>query len=172
MNDGEVVLSNDAMDAFDRLVEHAGAHVPGLEANRALWDLRLVLETQYSNVVLYEIVVADGTPWDTFLRTNLPKFTEHLAAKGIDMLGGPNVILSIWRGHTMFVFDCAEFFEAVRVIEEISAEELKMRISKWRLEAGFATGLPGVTLTPERPLLMTGPTPGPKAKGEGDGKPS
>jgi hypothetical protein len=161
------------METFDRLLERARSSVHGSEANQTLWTLREELEARYRNVVLYEMVLGQDLSWDTFLKSLVPRLTEHLFAKGVPMLGGPNVIVSVWRGSTMFIFEPDAFFDAIREIEGISADELKIRISAWRLAAGFPNGLPGVTVSPERLLLGSGPSIGDPSRGTGgDGKPS
>jgi hypothetical protein len=125
---------------FDRLTALAESTVEGVDANRALWDARTELEKKYTNVVMYEMVPEEGIAWGAFLRAQLPKLTEHLFAKGIPMLGGPNVVLSVWRGSKLFIFGAGAFFDAICTVEGISHDELWIRISRWRIEAGLSAG--------------------------------
>jgi hypothetical protein len=124
------------MQPFDALFEHASSRVEGLEANQALWDVRRELETDYANVICYEMVLGDQS-WNGFLEQQIPRLTEHLISKGLPLLGGPNVVLSVWQGSHMFMFRCAEFFQAIRDIEHLSPEELRGRIGDWRVGVGL-----------------------------------
>src|SRR5687767_2617465 len=126
------------MDPFEKLLEHATSAVPGLEANRALWDARAELETQYTNVVCYEMVVNENAAWSDFLATAIPRVTEHFDAKGLPMLGGPNAILSVWRGAKLYLFDSRKFFDAVREIEQLDENSFWLQIAEWRKARGLS----------------------------------
>jgi hypothetical protein len=125
------------MDPFQRLLARARSSVEGLEANRALWDARAELETQYSNVVCYEIVAAENVAWSDFIAAMIPRVTEHLSAKGLPMLGGPNAIIAVWRGEKLFLFDSDEFFGALREIEEADESAFWLKIGEWRKAANL-----------------------------------
>jgi hypothetical protein len=126
------------MDPFARLLEHATSAVPGLEANRALWDARAELETRFTNVVCYEMVVNENAAWSDFLATAIPRVTEHFNAKGLPMLGGPNAILAVWRDSKLFLFDSREFFDTIREIEELDENKFWLQIAEWRKALGLS----------------------------------
>jgi hypothetical protein len=126
------------MDPFERLLARASSEVTGHDANRALWDARAELETRYSNVVCYEMVAAEKDTWSDFLARTIPRLTEHLSAKGLPMLGGPNAILSVWRGDKLFIFDSASFFGAVREIQGLDESGFWKQIAQWRSAIGLS----------------------------------
>src|SRR5262245_19288586 len=109
----------EVMDSFERLLARASSEIDGHDANRALWDARAELETRFTNVVCYEMVVGENDAWSEFLARTIPRVTEHLTAKGLPMLGAPSALLSIWRGRKMFMFESRNFFDAVREIEAL-----------------------------------------------------
>lgn len=100
------------------------------------------LEPHHATVVCYEIVLGASATWDGFLREQIPRLTEHLASKGLPILGGPSVVVSIWRGDQMFMFTSPRLFEIISDIESMSRDELLRRIEDWRV----GIGLPSVPL--------------------------
>lgn len=125
------------MDPFSKLLERASSEIPGHEANRALWDARAELETQFNNVVCYEMVVNENDVWSDFLARTIPRLTEHLSAKGLPMLGGPSALLSVWRGESMFMFSSRQFFDVVRELEQLDEPAFWRQIGAWRSAIGL-----------------------------------
>jgi hypothetical protein len=125
------------MEAFDRFLSHARSEVAGADANVTLWNLRKSLEAEHASAVLYEIVLTESSTWEGFLHQQVPRLTEHLTAKGLPMLGGPNVCISVWRGSSMFVFSCGSFFDAICEIEELDSTSLREHIGDWRVAIGL-----------------------------------
>jgi hypothetical protein len=144
------------MDPFDRLLGRAQSKVPGLEANATLWNVRREIEAEHSAAILYEMVLSSESTWESFLRIQLARLTEHFSAKGLPMLGGPNVRLSVWRGPEMFLFSCEEFFGAICEIESLDSRQLKERIGDWRVSIGLERRGAGTWQRPEVPKPMLG----------------
>jgi hypothetical protein len=126
------------MQRFEELLAKAQAQIPGNDANRALWEVREAIEAEFASAVCYEMVLGPSSVWQEFLDVQLPRLTEHLLAKGLPLLGGPNVVLSVWRGSTMFMFGCSEFFDAIAELEHISRDELRARINAAREALGLS----------------------------------
>lgn len=147
------------MQPFEALLERASDRVEGTGANQALWNIRAQLQAEYANVVCYEMVVDERSTWDGFLHLQIPRLTEHLSAKGLPMLGGPSVLLSVWSGPSLFLFDCESFFRAIREIEQVSPAELDRRIAAWRAELGLGLGTVKHAALPESSDLADLPSP-------------
>jgi hypothetical protein len=130
------------MDSFDKLLARASSEIPGLEANRALWEAREELEAQYTNVVCYEMVIGENDAWSEFLARTIPRVTEHFSAKGLPMLGAPSALLSVWRGDKLYLFRSKDFFDVIRELEELDERSLWKQISEWREAIGLSAARP------------------------------
>jgi hypothetical protein len=125
------------MDPFARLLSHAESSHDGHEANRVLWEAREALEAQNTNVVSYEMIAPEQIAWSDFLKTVIPKLTEHFTAKGLPMRGGSGAVLSVWRGGRIYLFTSSQFFSAISEIEELDEKTLWQKINEWRKTAGL-----------------------------------
>lgn len=125
------------MTTLDALLSRATASFEGPEANQFLWDARAELEAEYGSAVLYELVLDEATTLGSMLDAQLPRLTEHLRAKGLPMLGGPSLLVSLWRGSQAFVFRGGALFAAVAELEAITADALRTRLGAERVKLGI-----------------------------------
>ncbi|MCK6549215.1 hypothetical protein L6R52_25455 [Myxococcota bacterium] len=140
------------MADLDALLTRATSSFAGAEANQFLWEVRAELEEAHGRAVLYELVLDDAATLATMLETQLPRLTEHLRAKGLPMLGGPSLLVSLWRGPRAFVFRGDSLFTTVAELAGLTRDELRARLDRERLRLG-------IDEAPKPSGLMLGPGP-------------
>ena len=77
-------MSADGANPFDTLLEKSREIIPGLDANRRMFELRQQMIDEYGSVVMYEVVLASCDPdnWRPFIARELPKLAEQCLRDG------------------------------------------------------------------------------------------
>lgn len=137
--------------SFDRLLARADQTVEGPDLNRVLYETKQEVGPAATG---YEVVVDDRS-FEEFLRVNLPLLTEHLLAKRMPMLGGPTLLVTIWRNDRAHIFGGDHFFEALLEVLDLTEEALRAKIRQARAALGLEPDPWGGTSPPQ--LLLPGP---------------
>jgi hypothetical protein len=145
-------MSPDQTIPFDILLRRAREVIPGLEANRRMFELRSELLEQYGSVVMYEVVLPnrEAAAWSTFVARELPKLSEHLIAKKETVPGRPSVAIFVWTDEEAHHFDGPTFWQAIADIEGCEIPQLLAASRGEEAQDSRSTANP--------PLLLPGPT--------------
>jgi hypothetical protein len=117
------------VDRLERLLSKAKNRVEGLEGNRALWDARTELLESFGRATCYEMVLPSEHPsWESLVRDQLPRLVHYLDTKHESIPGGHHVMISVWRGSSLHIFDGRLFWQTIAEIEGLEPNTLRRQI--------------------------------------------
>jgi hypothetical protein len=117
------------MEGFEALLARASDEVEGPEANQALWDRRLASHEMFGRATCYEMVIPESVKsWDEFRRNQLTKLVHHLQSKQEAFPGGPHLLIGVWRGLRLYLYEGPAFLSAVAEIEGCPVSLIQRRI--------------------------------------------
>lgn len=117
-------------DCIERLLDQAQDSVAGLEANLALWNAKQALIERFGNALSYELIVdqRSASPWTELLEQRMPSLRSYLDSKGVSGVPGPVVLISLWWGDRLYLFEGGDFFRTIAEICGLTTEELDHRL--------------------------------------------
>jgi hypothetical protein len=115
------------MDLFrDLLFSKAFQVVPGPLYNQVSQDLR-----ERGNILFYEVVIREDTPWERLRDNVYPALTRYLRYKSIDPELAVGAVVSLFFHDRFYLLQASEFLRAYREKEGLDPDAFHARVLEW-----------------------------------------
>lgn len=115
-------------DYRELLLARAFKEIPGVEYNRVAFELR---EKGGDSLIIYEIVLDEGKPWE-FLRDKIyPNLVKYLKEKGMDPSSGEGLVISLFMKDYVYFIKGRDFFKVFCEMEGLNENAFHFRVLRW-----------------------------------------
>lgn len=114
-------------DYRDVLTAKAFREIPAEAYNRVLGE---ITADDWPPLV-YEVVVPEAGPWETFREAAFPPLARYLKSKRIDPEDPRGVVISAFLGSRCFLLEAPAFLEVLREMDGLNASALHFRVLRW-----------------------------------------
>lgn len=81
--------------------------------------------------LVYEVVVPEAGPWESFREKTFPPFARYLRSKRIDPEDPRGVVVSAFLGSRCFLLEGPAFVGLLREMDGLSPSALHFRVLQW-----------------------------------------
>ncbi len=109
------------------LIAKAHREIPAEAYNRVLGELTA---TDWPPLV-YEVVVPEAGPWESFRDAAYPPLARYLQSRRIDLEDPRGVLISAFLGSRCFLVEAPAFVDLLREMDGLNRSALHFRVLQW-----------------------------------------
>ena len=114
-------------DFRDVLLAKAFREIPAEAYNR----VRGEMAAADGPSLIYEVVVPEAGPWESFREAAYPPLARYLKSKRIDPEDPRGIVISAFLGSRCFLLEAPAFLDILREMDSLNASALHFRVLRW-----------------------------------------